>query len=67
MTVDNKYFAQKMRESRLRRKNADKSFYKKYLYMIEINGSKYVYRSKQDIKIERIDKTIITPEYIKTF
>ena len=67
MTVDNKYFAEKMRESRLRRKNADKSFYKKYLYMIEINGNKYVYRSKQDIKIERIDKTIITPEYIKTF
>ena len=34
------YFAIKMRESRERRKNADKTFYKKFLYSIDINGKK---------------------------
>ena len=67
MPLDNKYFAEKMRESRLRRKQTDKTFYKKYLFTIDINGQKYVFRSKQDIKIDRIDKKDVLPEYIKTF
>ena len=67
MTVDNKYFAEKMKEYRKRRKKSDKDFYKRYMYVIEINGQKYVYRSKRDIKVDRVDKNDITPEYIKTF
>ena len=64
---DNKYFAQKMKESRLRRKKADKTFYKKFVYAIDINGKKYLYLNKYDIKINKIDKNNILPEYIKTF
>ena len=67
MTVDNKYFAEKMKEYRKRRKKSDKDFYKRYMYVIEINGQKYVYRSKRDIKVDKVDKNDITPEYIKTF
>ena len=67
MPKDNKYFAMKMRESRLRRKQRDNTFYKKFLYVVEINGKKYVYRNKADIKIERVDKNDILPNYIKTY
>ena len=67
MTMDNKYFAKKMKESRQRRQNADKTFYKKYLYTLEINGQKYVYLSKADIKVEKIDKHDLQPEYIKLY
>lgn len=66
MTSKN-YFATKMRESRIRRKNADNTFYKRYLYIIEINGKKYVYRNKSDIKINRIFKDDLQPEYIKLY
>ena len=61
------YFAIKMRESRERRKNADKTFYKKFLYTVDINGKKYVYRNKSDIKIHKISKEEIQPEYIKLY
>ena len=67
MMRDNSYFAQKMKESRMRRKNADKLFYKKYLYTIEINGKKYVFLSKQDIKINKIDKNNLPSDHIKTY
>lgn len=67
MPLDKQYFAQKMKESRQRRKEADKNFYKKYLFSIDINGQKYVFRNKQDIKIERMNKNDLQPEYIKTF
>ena len=63
----NKYFAEKMRESRLRRKNADKTFYKKYLYTIEVDGKKYLFLNKRDIKIKKINKNKNLSEYIKTF
>ena len=61
------YFATKMRESRLRRKKADKTFYKKFLYTIDINGQKYVFLSKSDIKVEKIPKSEILPDYIKLY
>ena len=56
-----------MKESRLRCKKADKTFYKKFLYSIDINGKKYLYLNKNDIIINKIDKNDILPEYIKTF
>ena len=61
------YYQQKMKESRLRRKKADKTFYKKFVYSIDITGKKYIYLNKNDIIINRIDKNDILPEYIKTF
>ena len=61
------YYRQRMQESRLRRKKTDKTFYKKFLYAIEINGTKYLYLNKSDIKIDKIDKSSILPEYIKTY
>ena len=32
------YYRKKMKESRLRRKKTDKTFYKKFVYSIEIDG-----------------------------
>ena len=74
MTVtvrDNKYFAQKLKEYRERQKKArgssNKNFFRNYFYTIEVNRKNYVYQSKQDIKINKIHKNEIPPEYIKTF
>ena len=64
---DNKYFARKMRESRSRRKQTNQTFYKKYFFTVEVDGKTYVYRSKSDIKINRMHKNDILPDYIKTF
>ena len=62
------YFSVKMRESRLRRKTEDKTFYKNYLYSVEINGQKYLFLNKQSIKINKIPKNEThSAEYIKTF
>ena len=67
MSKDNKYFAEKMREYRKRLKEVDKHFYKKQYYTIELNGKKYLFLNRQDVKISKIFKQDITPEYIKTF
>ena len=64
---DNKYFAEKMREYRKRKKQADKFYYKKLYFTIELDGKKYLFLNKDDIKINKIYKKDITPEYIKTF
>ena len=61
------YYRERMKESRLRRKQNDKTFYQKYFYAIEINGKKYLYLNKCDIHINRIDKKNVLPEHIKTF
>ena len=61
------YYRERMKQSRLRRKKVDKTFYKKFVYAIEIDGKKYLYLNKSDIKINKIDKNDILPEYVKTF
>ena len=47
------YFRQKMRESRERNNK------RKHAYIVEIEGKKYVFLKKQDIKIEKVDFTSI--------
>ena len=66
-TFSSTYFATKMRESRARRKNEDKTFYKKYVYTIEIDGKKYVFLNKQDVKINKIHKSKLSSECIKLY
>ena len=64
---DKSYFAEKMREYRKRRKETNKDYYKRFVYAIDIDGKKYVFRNKGDIKIQKLDKNDILPNYIRTF
>ena len=51
-----------MRESRKRRAESDKTFYKKFVYMIEIDGIKYVFLNKGDIEIKKVNKKELTDD-----
>ena len=66
---DNKYYAQKMKESRHRRKKLDKLFYKKFVYTVDIGGKKYVFLSKSDMNITRLHKDMLklNDQYILTY
>ena len=59
ITDDPDYYPKKMREYRKRRSNADKLFYKKWIYTIEMNGKKYCFLNPKDVKIEKVSKNVL--------
>lgn len=66
---DNKYYAQKMKESRHRRKKLDKLFYKQFVYTVDVGNKKYVFLSKSDMNIKRMhkDELKLNDHYILTY
>ena len=64
---DNKYFAKKMREYRLRKKLADPLYYKKIVYTITLNGQQYAVLERDDFKIQKTKKNELNHDCIKLY
>ena len=71
-TDDPDYYPRKQREYRKRKYANDKSCWRKWLYVVEINGKKYIFLSPKDVKIEKVEKKLINEKaegsvYIRAF